>query len=250
MDVVCCRDTDWLPHSEYCWRCIKGNANHLCTKQFFINNCHCDEKGRLRAKKKQEELFKAGAAAGRTSRSRARASRTSDAPIRGKHPRGCNKPWNSSNASNNKTVLWTGGDLYEKSMLDWFLAHVRENEPQLIGPHSLGRGELGSRHDTIPEVCHNIWLYYDVIMDAIKEKLTVDNGILATSVYSRLASTPFHAEIFCGALMFELVINPMRALTLDRECGPLSKTELAPFLDVLLKILNGMKHNKYIRELQ
>jgi hypothetical protein len=118
-----------------------------------------------------------------------------------------------------------------------FLAFVRHSErySDLAGAFTLGRGELGSRMDTLLEVSSNLWVYIPAITGFLAEKIEVDPGILATSVYTRLTSVLFVAELFANSLMWEFVFNPMRALTKDNEAG-LDALQLAPLLDEVYEL--------------
>ena len=101
----------------------------------------------------------------------------------------------------------------------------------LIGPDSLGRGETGSRQDWDVEMCWNLWVYIDTILDYLFQCFQAAIvGILRSSVYVRLTGVYFTAEAFGRACMWDFVFNPTRALTNAAEAN-LDGILLAPLLD-------------------
>lgn len=126
-----------------------------------------------------------------------------------------------------KALRWSGADLYAKGFQYEFLSFLKDKgngHSELAGAASLGRGELGSRFDTLLEVCSNLWVYMDAATgpanaecrprqhcarphsfvvplpsaaDFLAGKITHDTGgIMPKSMYTRLTSAPFLAEMF------------------------------------------------------
>ena len=131
-----------------------------------------------------------------------------------------------------KELRHTGEALYAKGDQQEFVALLKNRYPELARPYGFGRGNLGGRMDAVFESTHNMWMYWDAIMDflGLKNIKAVGCGILPTSCYTHVNSVPFVAAAYGVALVFELIDNPMRVLTDNTEAW-LSGVGMEGFLD-------------------